>query len=143
MSIQRDYNSLNSFYESQKKLLKVIFGPFITFIILLIITLLISLLYSGFSGKSWSDILNNKTEEPLMRTVFMVSMIVMSIAGAVYWILNIVYSIISVFKSVFVRGAGFYKIFYIVFCVLNIFFPTFIFVLINIILCKINLRKFE
>lgn len=143
MSIQRDYNSLNSFYESQKKLLKVIFGPFITFIILLIITLLISLLYSGFSGKSWSDIINNNTEEPLMRTVFMVSMIVMSIAGAVYWILNIVYSIISVFKSVFVRGAGFYKIFYIVFCVLNIFFPTFIFVLINIILCKINLRKFE
>lgn len=143
MSIQRDYNSLNSFYESQKKLLKVIFGPFITFIILLIITLLISLLYSGFSGKSWSDIINNNTEEPLMRTVFMVSMIVMSIAGAVYWILNIVYSIMSVFKSVFVRGAGFYKIFYIVFCVLNIFFPTFIFVLINIILCKINLRKFE
>lgn len=143
MSTQRDFNSLNSFYESQKKLLKAIFGPFITFVILLIITLLISLLYSGFSGKSWSDIINSKTEEPLMRTVFLVSMIVMSIAGAVYWILNIVYSIIGVFKSIFVRGAGFYKIFYIVFCVLNIFIPTFIFVLINIILCKINLRKFE
>lgn len=140
--MSKAYESLSKFYDSQKKLLKTIVGPLIVLLIVIAINVVIGLI----NKKSWGQILNPGPNDDISngeRIGFFISTVVLGISGIVYLILNWIYSVIGVVRSVFVRGAGFCKIFYILFCVLNIFFPGFIFILINVLLCKSNLKKLK